>query len=497
MRKTLVISFVAGAAVMAAEIAASRLIAPYFGSSTPVWGALIAFVLSSMAAGAYLGGKAADRDASLPRIGRALALAAALLGALPFVGRALLAPAVDSLFAGHPLWALSRVLAFAAVAAVPLLLLGAVGPFLIRATAAGDASAGTRAGALSATGTLGSIAGTLLSAVVVLPAIGTARCMGLFALVLAFAAGLALSWRWRVAALAAPAASLVLGALALPRHAQAIDAVESPYALIQTLEFPDGHLELILDQAYAVQSTFRPGARVMGEVFGHYLLAPAMAERAPSERPPRVLFLGLGGGTGARGILESYPGAKVVGVELDPEVVRMAREHFALPPETEVHVEDARTFLSRGEGPFDAIVVDAFRFPYVPFHLVTREFDALLQRNLAPGGVVCVNVGRYGDEKAVVDAVAGTLATVFPEVAAADARNHSNTLLYTGPPGLAERLHARARSLPRHLQGLGGRVAAELRTRAPGEPLTDDLAPVEQMTDAILLRALWRTGGVL
>lgn len=489
------LSFIAGATVMASEMAASRLVAPFFGSSTPVWAALISLVLGGLALGAHLGGRAADRAGRLEPLRVALCLAALLLALLPFLARVLLPGATAAVLAGRPLEGLGRVALLGVGALPPLLVLGAVGPYVLRVGLGGVESAGAHAGRLSAASTLGSIAGTLLAAFAALPLLGTARAMALFAGVLGLTAAAGLGWSWRLVAVAVPAVALALGPHALPRHAQALEAVESPYSFVQALEAPDGTRRLVFDEGYAVQSIWRPGMPLKEEVFGHYLLAPAMAEA--ELRTPRVLLLGLGAGTSARGLLETYPGARVVGVELDGEVVRLARAHFGLPPEVEVHVGDARAFLTGDSRRYDAIIVDAFRFPYVPFHLTTREFATAVAAHLAPGGVACFNVGRYRQERAVVDAVGATLASVFPEVLAADARNHSNTLLFAGAPGLAERLAGRTPGLPSSLRPLAERVALELRPVAPGAPLTDDQAPVELLTDGILLRALLGAEGRL
>ncbi|WP_426754831.1 spermidine synthase [Myxococcus sp. Y35] len=481
------LSFLTGTTVMASEMAASRLVAPYFGSSTPVWAALISLVLGGMALGAHLGGRAADRTESLRPLLSALCLCALTLALLPFLARALLPGATAALMGGRLAEALGRVALLVLVALPPLLVLGAVGPYVLRVGLAGVASAGAHAGRLSSASTLGSIAGTLLAAFVVLPLLGTARTMALFAAVLGLTASWRLGWRWRLPTVGVPVAALALGVHALPRSPEAVEVAESPYAFIQVLKDARGTRALVFDEGYAVQSIHRPGLPVRGEVFGHYLLAPAMAQTAP--QAPRVLVLGLGAGTSARGLRETYPGAEVVGVELDAEVVRLGREHFDLPAEVEVHIGDARAFLTSDARQYDVILVDAFRFPYVPFHLTTREFAAAVASRLKPGGVACFNVGRYQQERAVVEALGATLATVFPEVQAADALNHSNTLLFAGAPGLGERLAARTPSLPASLRPLAERVAGELKPVPAGEPLTDDKAPVELLTDAILLRA--------
>ncbi|WIG93040.1 fused MFS/spermidine synthase [Myxococcus sp. SDU36] len=482
------LSFITGMTVMASEMAASRLMAPYFGSSTPVWAALISLVPGGLAVGARLGGRAADRSGRLTPLLSALCLSALALALLPFLARALLPGATAAMLGGRPVEGLGRVALLLVVAVPPLLVLGAVGPYVLRVGLAGVASAGAHAGRLSSASTVGSITGTLLAAFVVLPLLGTARTMALFAAALGLTASWHLGWRWRLPAVGVPVVALALGVHALPRGPQAVEVAESPYAFIQVMKDEHGTRSLVFDEGYAVQSVHRPGLPVRGEVFGHYLLVPAMAQTAP--RAPRVLVLGLGAGTSARGLRETYPGVEVVGVELDAEVVRLGRAHFDLPSEVEVHVGDARAFLTRDTRQYDVILVDAFRFPYVPFHLTTREFASAVAARLKPGGVACFNVGRYAQERAVVEAVGATLATVFPEVRAADARNHSNTLLFAGAPGLAERLAERTPSLPASLRPLAERVAGELKPVPAGAPLTDDQAPVELLTDAILLRAL-------
>jgi hypothetical protein len=481
------LSLLSGATVMASEMAASRLVAPYFGSSTPVWAALISLVLGGLAVGAHLGGRAADLRAGARGL-EPLRVALCLAALLPFLARALLPGATAAVLGGRPLEGLGRVALVVLAAVPPLLVLGAVGPYLLRVGLGGVESAGAHAGRLSAASTVGSIAGTLLAAFVALPLLGTARAMALFAGVLGLTASAGLGWRWRLVAVGVPAAALALGPHALPRHPDALEVAESPYSFVQALRAPDGTRRLVFDEGYAVQSIFRPGRPVLDEVFAHYLLTPAMAQAEP--RAPRVLLLGLGAGTSARGLKETYPGARVVGVELDAEVVRLARAHFGLAADVEVHVGDARAFLAGDSRRYDAIIVDAFRFPYVPFHLTTREFAAAVAAHLAPGGVACFNVGRLREERAVVHAVGATLASVFPEVRGADALNRSNTLLFAGAPGLALRLAERTGGLPASLRPLAERVAGELLPLPAGEPLTDDRAPVELLTDGILLRAL-------
>lgn len=488
------LAFVSGAAVMAAEMAATRLVAPHFGASTPVWATLISFVLLGLAWGASLGGRAGDRAESPSGLIGILAATSLWLALLPFAARILLGDAAHSLHDGAWVRVVLGAGLFAAMALPPVVALGAVGPFLVATGRNRGEGTGELAGRLSAASTLGSIVGTLGAAFFALPLLGTARTFAVAGMALALAAASPLRWSARLAISAGPALALLLAHWALPLRSDAIDARESGLSFVQTIEAPDGTRRLVFDEAHATQSIWKPGSPVRGEVFGHYALAPAFI-RTPEA--PRVLLLGLGAGTGLRAILEAWPTAQFVGVELDAEVVRQARAHFDLPESLEVHIADARAFLRSESRRFDVIVTDAFRFPYVPFHLTTIEFDTLLRDHLSPGGAVMLNVGRYGHARGVVDAVAGTLRHRFDEVVQAEAHNLSNTLVIAGDAGLRERLALHTPLLPPDLRPFAERVRVELRSVAPGEPLTDDHAPVEWMTDSTVVAAFARQGGRL
>jgi spermidine synthase len=280
------------------------------------------------------------------------------------------------------------------------------------------------------------------------------------------------------------------------RHPRALSALDTPYAFVQVVEQKDGARLLLFNEGFAHQSVYRPGKPVRDEVFAQMALVPAMSR---SPEAPRVLILGLGAGTMARAILDAWPRAHVVGVELDGQVLELARRYFDLPTKIETHRADARAWL-RGEGrTFDAILVDCFRFPYIPFYLTTLEFFAELRERITDGGVIAVNVGRYRDEKALVEAIGLSLSSTFTEVVSLDASNSSNTLLFAGEPGLVQRLTRNAAALPTPARQIAAVLAHDLRPleRKAHEVFTDDRAPVEFLTDAILLSSLWRFRGKL
>jgi spermidine synthase len=200
------------------------------------------------------------------------------------------------------------------------------------------------------------------------------------------------------------------------------------------------------------------------------------------------LLLGAGGGTSVEIYRRLYPNARVTGVEIDREMVRAGQEQLGIDLSgVEIVIEDARTFASRApRAAYDVIILDAFQFPYVPFQLTTHEFFRQLDACLAPGGVVVVNAGRQGEHRAMVHALARTLASVFPHLQAADAPNRSNTML------VASHHRPTTRAVPPELRSVAAALAPLAPARWPADTplLTDDHAPVEWLTDRIIWAAL-------
>jgi spermidine synthase len=257
----------------------------------------------------------------------------------------------------------------------------------------------------------------------------------------------------------------------------------------------DGVRRLYLNDGYAVQTVaLVDGTPYLGSVWGYYALAPSFTRHG---EPKSVLVIGLGGGASAKYYRQRYPRARVVGVEIDEAVVEVARRHFGLPASVEVEIDDGRAFLARDQRRFDLIVVDAFRFPYVPFQLATREFFDLAEKRLDPGGALLLNVGRKGESKDVVEAVARTLTLAFPHVSGVDVAGASNTILVATEHPLSASRGLAGLGLPRtELRILSG--LEPLRAWAPlstAPLLTDDDAPVESLTDRIVFRELWRLFG--
>ncbi len=376
--------FGAGTGTLATEISASRLLAPYYGSSTIVWANLIGLVLLALLLGYWLGGRLADRRPEPRLLGRLVLGAALFVAAIPFVTEPILdvaAEGLDELSAGAVVGSFFATLF---LFAPPVLLLGMVSPFAIRLAIAEVESAGAVAGRLYALSTAGSLLGTFLPALVTIPAFGTQRTLLLSAAVLAVSGALLLPRRSLAVAVA------LMGLVLLPpgevRAGEGlIHEQESRYQFIRVTE-RDGIRRLYLNEGVAVHSLWREDAVLTGGVWDTFLAVPLLLERAPE----RLAVLGNAGGTVARAFGEFYPDVEIDGVEIDPAVTDVAYRYFGLAdnPRVTTHDADARPFLRRTERRYDLIYADAYHQPYVPFYLATQEFFELVRSRLEPGGLV-------------------------------------------------------------------------------------------------------------
>src|SRR3954447_11032906 len=472
--------FVVGSASLGCEIAAARLLAPYFGASTTVWANTIATVLVALSVGYWLGGGLADKQ-PLARHMCALVLGAAIgLAAVPFVARPFLDAAVSALSdisAGAFLGSLLGVLVLVAGA---VLLLGAVAPYAIRLSLREVATSGSVAGRLYAISTAGSLVGTFVAAHVLIPFAGTRRTFLAFAFALALVAALGLRRRWLLVPLAlAGLIALPVGTIKpAPAGARVVYETDTQYQYARVVEEPDGTRALELNEGLARHSLYRPGTFLTGDYWDGFLTTPFAVLPRP---PARIAVLGNAGGTTARAYGHYFPRTAIDAVEIDSKVSDIGRRFFDMhAPRLRVFGEDARPFLRRSSGRYDAIFVDAYRQPYIPFYMATSEFFRLCRDRLRPGGVVVINVGHpEGDDRLERD-LSRTMRTAFPSVMR-DAIMPTNTLLVASTAGASpERLHAAARRLPRDLRPLA--VADAARLVAPlggGELFTDDRAPVE------------------
>jgi spermidine synthase len=482
-----VLVFVVGTGSLGAEIAVARLMAPFFGASTIVWANTIGVVLVALSIGYWFGGRLADRNPSLRGLCKMVLLAAVLLAVVPFIARPFFdisVEALDSISAGAFVGSLFAVLA---LVAIPVLLLGAASPYALRLAVPDVEHAGRIAGRLYAISTAGSLTGTMLSSLLLIPVVGTQRTFLAFALAIGITAVAGLGLRF------APAAAAIAAALAIPvgtvkasADGEVIYETETETQYAQVVEEPDGDRLLELNEGQAIHSLYKPGSYLTGRYWDGLIVMPF----ATLDRPPeRVAILGNAAGTAARMYGHYFPDTRVDGVEIDGELTEIGRRYFDLSgPNLHTYTDDARPWLRQSSGDYDVIVVDAYRQPYIPFYLATREFFELVRDRLAPGGVVVVNVGHPEGNDDLEKAVSATMADVFGTVIRDPLEDANSLVLGSEAPASPERLLGAIAILPDDLKNLAAVESQRLAPALTGGPVyTDDKAPVEWLVDKSIL----------
>jgi spermidine synthase len=471
--------FAAGVGSLATEIAASRLLAPYFGNSTIVWANVIGLILASLSLGYWLGGRLADRRPTPRALGAVVVAAACLVALTPFVARPLLDLSVEGLDRVSAGVAIGSFFGVLVLFVPPVVLLGMVAPFAIRLALSDVASAGTVAGRLYAVSTVGSLLGTFLSALVLIPAIGTERTLLASAALIGLGGAFLLGRRWLVLA-AALAALLLIPPGAVKAQEGLLFEDESRYQFIQVVERDDVR-RLYLDEGLATHSVWRRDEVLTGGVWDTYLAVPDLLGRPPE----RVAMLGNAAGTAARAFQRYYPFARMDGVELDPAVSDVGRRFFEMGQiaNLDVHDMDARSYLRQTDNRYDLIVVDAYRPPYVPFYLATKEFFELVRDRLNPGGIVLLNVATTPDDHSLAEHIGGTLASVLPRAFAWQPLRFNQIVIgQNGPPT------GSVRPAPRDVRVLVENLRRNARPiESSDDPWTDDRAPVEWVTDRMIV----------
>lgn len=496
--------FLSGFVGLGIELAGSRLLDPWFGNSILVWAALIGLILLYLAVGYGLGGRLADRYPRPSLLFTLAAIAGLVTGAVPLVARPILQRAADVFLAYDVALLLGTFAATLLLFAPAVVLLGCVTPFAVRILVGSREDAGRTAGRVFALSTVGSLCGVFVPVLVLLPNLGTRRTFFLMGLLLAGPATVALGQRRRRRAFLLALAWLLLAILALlpsPPLRGGTDTLfegESAYHYLRVQRHGE-ELLLRLNEGAGIHSVYRPGGGLADGIWDYFLLAPFFA---PAPRHPddvdSLLILGLAAGTVARLYTEAYGPIPIRGVELDPAIIAVGRRFFAMnQPHLTAVAGDARYVLRRDPARYDVIAVDAYRPPYIPFHLTTVEFFGEARQHLTPDGVVAVNVARTAGDDSLVVALATTMAAVFPSVFILDEPmagfdlGNSLVVATNRPATLADFLTNTA-ALPEPLLAEVARRARPHVRVAPttGPVLTDDRAPIEQIVHGIVLRFL-------
>ncbi len=512
-----VVVFVSGGVSIGIELAASRLLAPFFGTSLFIWANLIGLTLIYLSIGYAVGGRIADRWPHISLLYGITAVAAFVTGLIPVLAQPILAKSLTAFAAVSLGGFYSSLVGTLILFAVPVTLLGCVSPFAIRLALASVSGAGNTSGSLYALSTVGSIVGTFVPTFLLVPRIGTFRTFYLFAIVLLVVSLIGLfraprtDNRMRLLVAAAVLLVLMLGVAAFGHRGfvrpveggrQIIWQGESAYNFIQVGRNPaNGANELYLNEGHAIHSLYYPGDAIQPLSNGpwdYFAVAPFFQA---NERPAAikdVCIIGLAGGTVAQRMDQIYgAGVKIDGVEIDPKIVDVARQFFNLDAShVNVIVQDGRYYMRTTNKRYDVIAADAYHQPYIPFQLTTQEFFREAYDHLNDNGTFIVNAGRSNTDFRLVNVISDTMRSVFPNVYLIDTPAFTNTMVIgtknpTTLANFAANINAVRQTDPNSaLVTLGDAAIKDghLREAVPGPQIfTDDLAPVEDLIDRILL----------
>lgn len=409
--------FISGMAVMAAELGASRLLAPYFSSSQIVWTIIIGTIMIALALGSVWGGRKADRDPNPDKLYMRIMIAAVWIALIPLVGKYLIIIISGLLIVtvSTNFLVIAAFLSCIIIFVPPLFLLGTVTPGLVKFASDSLDNNATVVGRLSACNTIGSILGTFLPTFVTIPAVGTFVTFLIFSgalLVLPIAYFVASRVRLLISSIAvlifigSSVFSPITGFAFWERNL-AYEG-ESIYNYLQVKELSDRTI-LSTNVLFGVQSVTMKQPGLTGMYYDTALAAPALSAHADS-----ALILGMGTGTYARQLRQYYPKMAITGVEIDEKISRLATEYFSEPSDIDVATYDGRAWLAASKATFDVIMVDAYQDITIPFQMSSTQFFSLVKQHLNPGGVMVVNMNMVSSGSGSInEALTTTMASIF------------------------------------------------------------------------------------
>lgn len=491
---------------LAVELTASRLLGSVFGTSNIVWANVIGLMLVYLTIGYFIGGRLADRSPSRKTLYRIILWGAFLSALIPLVAQPILIAARQAfanLEAGLTLGSFVSILL---LFSVPITLLGMVSPFAIRLAVHDVDSAGRVSGQIYAISTIGSIIGTFLPVLLLIPELGTIRTFLFFAGLLYFVALVGAVRENGTRALInlwMPAVVLALTVVVLSQSFQAFEGQtllyddESAYNYIQVQEDESGNRYLYLNEGQGVHSQWHPTNIYYRRTWDFFLSAPYFNTDFSPEDMESMLVVGLAAGTIPRQHIAVYGSIPIDGIEIDPAIIEAGEQFFGMNetqmPSLTTYAEDGRYILNQLDRQYTVIGVDAYRPPYIPWHLTTVEFFQEVSDQLRDDGVLVINVGRTSTDRRLVDALTNTLSYVYPTIHAMDVPASFNTILVaTKQPTTSNNLFTNLDNLPESAHALLRQVLMDsTESLVPTERIdivfTDDRAPVETITDSLVL----------
>jgi predicted membrane-bound spermidine synthase len=501
--------FISGMTSLAIELSASRLLGNVFGTSNLVWASIIGLILLYLTLGYFLGGKLADRKPFARTLYIIMAWGAFTTAFIPFVARPILrlaADAFDQLSLGVLFGSFFAVLV---LFVVPVTLIGTASPYAIRLLVGDQQNAGSTSGQVYAISTLGSFVGAFLPVLLLIPLIGTTRTFLVFGAVLLLAALLGLvqvaGWRAILPWLWMPVVLILLAFFSsrssIKSTAGQIYEQESAYNYIQVLDI-DGYRYLRLNEGQGVHSMWHPTQLGFNGPWEQFLVAPffnSPDELGPysPERVKSMAIIGLAAGTAARQASAVFGPIPIDGYEIDPAIIEVGRKYFGMnEPNLDAIAQDGRWGLAHSSHKYSIVAIDAYRPPYIPWHLTTQQFFQIVHDHLTTDGTMVINVGNAPGDRRLVDGLASTIRTVFPSIYIMDVPDTFNSIIYaTLRPTQVTNLYKNLLYLftrqdvnPLLVESIQKAIVYQQPVPKTTVVFTDDLAPVEWITNSLVLK---------
>jgi spermidine synthase len=493
-------SFFAGFATMAYEMLLGRALVPYFGGTIYTWGALISTFLLGMSLGFVLGGRLSIYSPNY----RWLGVLSAFGGILICLTPPFLEPVCLFLLEHFTDVRIPAIIAAGVFAFVPASLFAAISPLCVRLGVDDLSHAGSVAGWLSALNTVGSIVGTLSTSFFLVPFLGTRTIfvlLGLLSICVGVFLGLGDRRRNRsgrnqqitIAPVVLICAMFVAHDLAARPGEERGDAPLVAQAVLESVESEYNNIFVVQQGNQRIMTFGYRGSHYTESVYDQthprdlvvkYTRYMTLGLIYP-DKLERGAFVGLGGGRTASYVVRTVPDFQFDVAELDKEVIRLAQQYFGIEQSERLRIfpQDGRVYLTRSKDTYDIVFLDAYRGPFVPFHLLTKEFFSLIKSRLRPNGVVVQNVEPT---TMLLDSAVVTIKSVFPNVDVYQAGGNIVLIGYSGVPfslealkQKAETFNQRFRPLYDPAEMLSSRQVLEISPKA--KVLTDDFAPVEML----------------
>lgn len=500
-------SFFAGMSIMAVELSATRLLAPYFGTSMIIWTVVIGLIMIALSIGNILGGRLADKYAPKPDNGYgklySLIWTASLwIAIIPLVGKYIIALSVVILVWIFPknLILAGSVFSCLVVFSFPLVILGMVSPYLVKLGIKNMETNGKVTGEIYGLSTIGSIIGTFVPTFITIPSgLGTSKTFYIFALILNL---IALAYFISVnkhVKRTAVSALIILTLIFLPLNSAYafwktdIIEKESAYNYLQVEKRNESTI-FSTNVAIGVQSVYKKNNPLTGLYFDYLLAGTFFIDRSASfDKNLSVLVLGLGTGTFPKQLKHFFPQSRIDGVEIDAKVISLAKEYFDLRnEEVTVHINDGRVFLKdKAVGKYDLIIIDAYHDITIPFHMATKEFYSEVKQHLNPDGVLVLNINIHSEKDTrLMDYMTQTVKAAMRKVYRCDLNFDTNSLIFASEsanclPTYLEniRLVPTAHPLYSIVRYISNNLSEVTQN---GMVLTDEVAPVEILGHKVL-----------